>query len=138
VSNWVTGELFRISSAEGKPLTTLPLTQSALVELIELVEQDRISQNVGKSVLDKMVQSGRSAPQIVDEEGLAQISDEARLEAAVDEVLANSPEEVQKYLDGKTSVAGFLMGQVMKATQGKANPQVVRALIIARLEAMKQ
>ncbi|MDQ4078031.1 MAG: Asp-tRNA(Asn)/Glu-tRNA(Gln) amidotransferase subunit GatB [Chloroflexota bacterium] len=137
VSNWVTGELFRISSAQGKSITELPITQSELIELIELVEQDKISQNVGKSVLDKMIESGRSARQIVEEEGLTQISDEAQLEAIVGEVLENHPEEVQKFLDGKSAVAGYLMGQVMKGTRGKANPQVARSLILTKLEAMK-
>jgi aspartyl-tRNA(Asn)/glutamyl-tRNA(Gln) amidotransferase subunit B len=137
VSNWVTGELFRISSARNVPVTQLSIKQQALVELIALVEKDTISQSTGKTVLEKMIESGRSAPEIVEEEGLAQISDTSELESLVDGVLAGNAAEVQKYLDGKTSVVGFLMGQVMKATQGKANPQVVRPLIVEKLEAMR-
>ncbi len=126
-----------MSSQAGQPLAGLGLSQGALIELLALVEQGRISQNVAKSVLEKMLATGQGAGQIVEAEGLAQISDESRLETVVDEVLASNPDEVQKFLAGKTSVAGFLMGQVMKATQGKANPQVVRSLIVARLEAMQ-
>ncbi|HEX8681789.1 MAG TPA: Asp-tRNA(Asn)/Glu-tRNA(Gln) amidotransferase subunit GatB [Ardenticatenaceae bacterium] len=137
VSNWITGELFRISSAQNVPVTGLSITQPALVELIALVEKDTISQSTGKAVLEKMIESGRNAGEIVEEEGLAQISDTSELESLVDSVLAGNTAEVQKYLDGKTSVVGFLMGQVMKATQGKANPQVVRPLIVEKLEAMR-
>jgi aspartyl-tRNA(Asn)/glutamyl-tRNA(Gln) amidotransferase subunit B len=137
ISNWITGELFRISSARSIPLVALPVTQSALVELVSLVQEGTISQNVGKSVLDSMVETGRGARDIVEEEGLAQISDESALAATVDQVLASNPAEVQKYLTGKTAVAGFLMGQVMQATGGKANPQVIRPLIIDKLEKMR-
>ncbi len=137
VSNWITGELFRISSARNTPLTDLPLTPAALIALIAIVEQGGVTQNVGKTVLETMLDSGHSPSQIVEEEGLAQISDEAELDATIDEVLAANPEEVQKYLNGKTAVAGFLMGQVMKVTQGKANPQVLRSLIVERLERMR-
>ncbi len=137
VSNWVTGELFRLSSAAGKPVTELGISQEALIGLLDLVEQGTISQNVGKSVLDKMLESGNSAAQIVEAEGLRQISDESKLDSVVDEVIASHPDEVQKFLDGKSSVAGYLVGQVMRTTAGKANPQVVRSLIAARLDALR-
>lgn len=137
VSNWITGEMFRLSSARSIPFMELPVSQTSLVELIALVETGKISQNVGKGVLEKMVESGRGAVEIVEEEGLAQISDATALDAVVAEVIASNPDEVRKYLDGKTAVAGFLMGQVMKATQGKANPQVVRSLVTAQLESLR-
>lgn len=135
VSNWITGELFRISSAKNVPVTELPITQAALVELIELVAKNTISRNIGKDVLDKMIESGRSAKKIVKKEGLAQISDTSALESIIDDVLTKHPKEVQKYLKGKKAIAGFLMGQVMKATRGKANPKVVRPMIIKKLDA---
>lgn len=137
VSNWLTGELFRISSAQNLPVTELPITQAGLVELLALVKKGTISQGVGKSVLEKMIESGRSAKKIVKEEGLTQISDESALETTIEQVLAKHPKEVKKYLKGKKALAGFLMGQVMKATRGKANPRVVRPMIIEKLEAMR-
>lgn len=137
VSNWVTGELFRISSSQNVPLTELPITQASLVELLALIKKGTISQGVGKSVLEKMIESGRSAKQVVKDEGLTQISDESALENIVADVLAKHPKEVKKYLKGKKAIAGYLMGQVMKATRGKANPKVVRPMIIQKLEAMR-
>lgn len=137
VSNWVTGELFRISGAKNVSLTALPITQAALVELLAIIKKGTISQNVGKSVLEKMIESGRSAKQIVKDEGLTQISDESALDDIIGEVLVKNPKEVQKYLKGKKAIAGYLMGQVMKATRGKANPKVVRPMIIEKLEAMR-
>jgi aspartyl-tRNA(Asn)/glutamyl-tRNA(Gln) amidotransferase subunit B len=81
-----------------------------------------------------MFASGRSARQIVEERGLAQISDAAALERIVAQVLDENPEQVSRYLDGKVQIIGWLMGQVMKATRGKANPQAVRELLEAQLE----
>ncbi|MCB0078903.1 MAG: Asp-tRNA(Asn)/Glu-tRNA(Gln) amidotransferase subunit GatB [Anaerolineales bacterium] len=133
VSNWITGELFRLSSASGQPFMALPITQEALVELIALVEKKTISQNTGKAVLERMIESGRSAAEIVEADGLAQISDSEALIGAVRQVIANAPDEVQKYRDGKRSVIGYLVGQVMKATRGKANPQLVKELLADEL-----
>lgn len=138
ISNWVMGELFRIGGEKGMAVHQLPLTQAGLVELIGLVEKGSISHGVAKTVLDKMIETGSSAAAIVQAEGLSQVSDESTLESAIDEVLANNPDEVAKYLAGKTAVAGFLMGRVMSATGGKGNPQVVRPLLVAKLEALKK
>ena len=135
ISNWVTGELFRLSGVRGEPLTDLPLTREALVELVELVEGNKISQNVGKEVLATMLDSGRGAREIVETEGLAQISDADALDGIIDQVLAASPDEVQRFREGKTSLIGFFVGQVMKETQGKANPKLVRQILLSRLEA---
>lgn len=138
ISNWVMGELFRISGAKGVAVHQLPLTHAGLIDLIGMVEQGKVTQNVGKAVLDKMIETGQDAAGIVDSEGLGQISDEGALERLIDDVLDNYPEEVAKYLAGKTAVAGFLMGRVMYATDGKANPQIVRPKLVAKLEAMKK
>lgn len=137
MSNWITGEMFRLSSAQNLSVPELPITAQALVELVSLVEGGKISQNVGKTVLDKMLASGHSAAHIVKAEGLAQISNESALEGIVDEVLKKHPKEVKKYLKGKTAVAGYLMGQVMRATRGKANPKLVRPMIVQKIEAMR-
>jgi aspartyl-tRNA(Asn)/glutamyl-tRNA(Gln) amidotransferase subunit B len=134
VANWVTGELFRLMNETGKGIDAVAITPKALAELIGLVEGNTINPNTGKQVLEEMFASGRGARQIVEERGLAQISDAAALEEIVAQVLDENPEQVEQYLDGKTKIVGWLMGQVMRATRGKANPQVVRDLLQGQLE----
>jgi aspartyl-tRNA(Asn)/glutamyl-tRNA(Gln) amidotransferase subunit B len=136
VANWVTGELFRLMNESGQQIDALPVSAQALAELIALVEDNTINTNTGKEVLAEMFASGRSARQIVDERGLAQISDTAALEQIVAQVLEDNPQQVAQYLDGRVQLIGWMMGQVMKATRGKANPQVVRALLEEQLGRM--
>ncbi len=134
VANWITGELFRLMKETGKGIGTVLVTPQALAELIGLVQDSVINLNTGKEVLQEMFASGRSARQIVDERGLAQISDTAALEGIIAQVLEENPEQVNQYLGGKEQILGWLMGQVMRATRGKANPQIVRELLQAQLE----
>jgi len=136
-ANWVTGELFRLMKEAGQEIGALRVSPQALVELIGLVEDGTVNLNTGKEVLEEMFVSGRSARQIVDERGLAQISDAAALENIVAQVLEENPEQASRYLGGKEQILGWLIGQVMKATRGKANPQVVRELLQAQLEARR-
>lgn len=134
VANWVTGELFRLMKETGQRIEQARVVPQALAELIGLVNDGIINPNTGKEVLEKMYASGHSARQIVEEHGLAQISDVTALKKVIAQVLAENPEPVNQYLDGKVQILGWLMGQVMKATRGKANPQVMRALLQAQLE----
>jgi len=134
VANWVTVDLFRVMKESGKGIAELPVSPQALVELIGLVEAGTVNLNTGREVLDEMAATGKSARQIVEEKGLAQISDEAALRAVVERVLDENPTQVAQYLAGKEQVAGWLMGQVMRATGGKANPQMVRGLLVDALE----
>jgi aspartyl-tRNA(Asn)/glutamyl-tRNA(Gln) amidotransferase subunit B len=136
-ANWVTGELFRLMNDTGKNIESVAVTPRALAELIGLVEDNTINPNTGKQVLEEMFASGRGARQIVEERGLAQISDAAALEEIIAQVLDENPEQVGQYLDGKTKIVGWLMGQVMRATRGKANPQVVRELLQDQLAARR-
>ncbi len=134
IANWITVDLFRVMKETGRGLAELPVSPQALVDLIGLVEEGGINLNTGREVLDEMAATGRAARAIVEERGLAQISDEAALRAVVERVLDENPAQVAQYLGGKEQVAGWLMGQVMKATQGKANPQRVRPLLMEALE----
>ncbi|MBE9471888.1 MAG: Asp-tRNA(Asn)/Glu-tRNA(Gln) amidotransferase subunit GatB, partial [Chloroflexi bacterium] len=134
VANWITGELFRLMKETEQEIGAVPVSPQALVELIGLVRDGTINLNMGKEVLEEMFASGHSGRQIVEERGLAQISDAAALERIVAQVLEENPKQVGRYLDGKVQLLGWLMGQVMKATRGKANPQVVRELLQAQLE----
>lgn len=138
MANWMTVDLFRVMKETGRGLAELPVSPQALVDLIGLVEEGVINLNTGREVLDEMVATGRAARTIVEERGLAQISDEAALRAVVERVLDENPAQVAQYLGGKGQVAGWLMGQVMKATQGKANPQRVRPLLLEALEARRR
>jgi aspartyl-tRNA(Asn)/glutamyl-tRNA(Gln) amidotransferase subunit B len=133
-ANWVTGELFRLMNETGEEIESAPVSAQALAELIRLVEDNTITQNTGKEVLEKMFATGHGARQIVEERGLAQISDTAALEKIVAQVLEKNPKQVGEYLDGKGQVLGWLMGQVMKATRGKADPKTVRELLQSQLK----
>jgi aspartyl-tRNA(Asn)/glutamyl-tRNA(Gln) amidotransferase subunit B len=137
IANWVTGELFRLMKETGKEIEAVLVSPEALVKLVELVKDGTINLNTGKDVLEEMFASGHSARQIVEERGLAQISDVTALEKTVAQILEENPKEVGQYLGGKVQILGWLMGQVMRATRGKANPQVVRKLLQAQLEARR-
>jgi aspartyl-tRNA(Asn)/glutamyl-tRNA(Gln) amidotransferase subunit B len=107
----------------------------ALAGLIDLVERRVINSSTAKTVFETMWATGRSAAAIVEAEGLAQISDESALAAAVEAVLAAQPATVAQYKRGQTKVLGFLVGQVMKATGGKASPALVNELLKRALDA---
>jgi aspartyl-tRNA(Asn)/glutamyl-tRNA(Gln) amidotransferase subunit B len=134
VGNWVTGELFRLLREEDSDLGQARIKPSALVALIVLVEQGIITAGTGKIVLKEMFSTGRPAESIIQEKGLAQISDEQQLARLVDDVIAANPEQVARYRAGKETLLGWFMGQVMRETRGKASPQVVRGLLQSKLE----
>jgi aspartyl-tRNA(Asn)/glutamyl-tRNA(Gln) amidotransferase subunit B len=136
-SNWIMGEVLRVLKEMQQGIEAFSVTPEALAELIRLINAGTINRKTGKTVFDEMVASGKSAYVIVKEKGLVQISDTGELETQVDEVLDANPDEVQKYLEGKQQVIGFLMGQVMRATKGQANPKIVNELLRKALEARK-
>ncbi len=134
-ANWVMGEIARALNDAGLPLSACPLTPVALAGLIDLVERRVINSSTAKTVFETMWATGRSAAAIVEAEGLAQINDESALAAAVEAVLAAQPDTVAQYKRGQTKVLGFLVGQVMKATGGKASPALVNELLKRALDA---
>ena len=136
VANWVQGELFRLLGE--RDLADTPLTPEHLAELLALVEQGTINHAAGKQVFEEAFASGERPAAIVERLGLQQVSDSGELERVVDEVIEANPKPVADYLAGKETAVGFLMGQVMKATRGKANPGVVTPLLRARLDARRQ
>jgi aspartyl-tRNA(Asn)/glutamyl-tRNA(Gln) amidotransferase subunit B len=133
-ANWMMGELARAVNDAGQRLADSPIAPAALAELIALIERGTISSTTAKQVFERMWTSGRGAAAIVDEEGLAQISDASALSAAVDQVIAAQAGPVAQYRAGQVKVLGFLVGQVMRATGGKASPGVVNALLKQRLD----
>jgi aspartyl-tRNA(Asn)/glutamyl-tRNA(Gln) amidotransferase subunit B len=134
VANWVTGQLFALLKAEEGDIASLPVRPADLAALITLVDAGVINRNTGKKVLEEMIVSGKAPAAIVEGQGLGQVSDESNLSQIVDALLAANPGEVAKYREGKTSLLGWFMGQVMKETRGKANPDLVRSLLVRRLQ----
>jgi aspartyl-tRNA(Asn)/glutamyl-tRNA(Gln) amidotransferase subunit B len=128
-SNWVMGELMRKANETGVALTSLPIAPAALAGLIRLVDAGTITSPVAKEVFEKMIATGRPADAIVAAEGLARIDDESAIESAVKQVIDANADAVAQYRAGKQQTFGFLVGQVMKATRGKANPARVNELM---------
>jgi aspartyl-tRNA(Asn)/glutamyl-tRNA(Gln) amidotransferase subunit B len=134
-ANWVMGNLMGALKAEGKEITESPVCPEELGELVALIAKDEISGKLAKEIFAKMFATRESAHTIIDHEGLRQISDTGTLEKIIDEVLATNAKQVEQYKGGKTAVLGYLVGQVMKATRGQANPQAVNQLLKQKLQA---
>ncbi len=128
-ANWVLGELARWLNAEQKEIATFPIAAEQLAGLARLVEEGKVTPNVGKEVFEKMIASGEEAKDIVEAEGLAQISGEEALVEAVRKAIAANDKAVADYRAGKEASIKFLVGQVMRETRGRANAQVVQALL---------
>jgi aspartyl-tRNA(Asn)/glutamyl-tRNA(Gln) amidotransferase subunit B len=133
-ANWLMGEMSRALNDAGLSLATSPVSAASLAGLIDLIERRVINSSTAKEVFEKMWTSGAAATDIVAADGLGQISDEAALAAAVDQVLTAHPEPARQYRAGQTKVLGFLVGQVMKATGGKASPALVNELMRRALD----
>ena len=133
-SNWIQGEIRRKLKELGREsVSAMPFGPAALAELAALVDGQVISSSAAKDVFEVMWQTGQAARAIVDAKGLAQIGDTAALEAIVDAVIVANPDPVAQYRAGKVQTFGFLVGQVMKASKGKANPAVASEILKARL-----
>ena len=138
ISNWVMGDLFRVIKErkldEKLRITTWPVTPEHLASMVRMIDEGKISGKMAKTLFEEMLERGESPEKIVREKGLAQVTDVSKIEKAVDEVLAAHPQQVSDYRAGKEKVFGFFVGQVMKATQGKANPQMVNEILRKKLE----
>ncbi|HKR78675.1 MAG TPA: Asp-tRNA(Asn)/Glu-tRNA(Gln) amidotransferase subunit GatB [Nitrospira sp.] len=133
VSNWVMGELTRELNNTGTAAADSPVSSERLAGLLRLVENGTVSLKVARDIFPEMYGSGKAPEQIVQEKGLTQVSDEGALGLIIDDVLANNPTQVAQFKQGKQQVLGFLVGQVMKASGGKANPGKVNELLKAKL-----
>ncbi len=132
-ANWVMVELQGVLNAEGKTFAESPVTAERLGELVGLIVKGTLSGKLAKDIFPKMYQSGEPATVIMEREGLQQISDTGAIEKIVDDVLAANPKQVEQYRSGKTQVIGFLVGQVMKASKGQANPGMANEMLRAKL-----
>ncbi|MCE3223482.1 MAG: gatB [Nitrospira sp.] len=133
VSNWVMGELLRELNHAGIEADASPVTPERLVELLMLVDQGTISLKIAREIFPDVYTSEKTAAQIVQEKGLTQVSDEGALGTIIQKVLAKNPAQVAQFKEGKQQVLGFLIGQVMKASGGKANPGKVNELLKKQL-----
>ena len=133
VTTWVTGDLFSILNKKNLIIEDSPITSKQLGELVDNIENGKISNRQAKEVLEEMCESGKGALEIIDEKGLSQISDENEIESLVDNVLNSNPENVKKYKNGKDKLFGFFVGEAMKLSKGKANPKIVNDLIKKKL-----
>lgn len=130
VSNWIMGDLLGYLNSEGVEITALQLTGQGLGEMVGLIEKGTISNKIAKTVFKEMLESGKLPKQIVEEKGLVQISDEGAILTIVEQVVAANPQSVEDYKAGKQKAIGFLVGQVMKESKGKANPGLANKLLV--------
>jgi aspartyl-tRNA(Asn)/glutamyl-tRNA(Gln) amidotransferase subunit B len=133
VSNWMMGDLMRLLNEENKTIEECSLRPAQLSAMLALIEKGTISGKIAKTVFEEMYRTCKDAEVVVKEKGLVQISDESAIEKLVDEVIAKHPAEVQRFRAGEDKLLGFLVGQVMKASKGKANPQMLNNLLKKKL-----
>jgi len=129
VSNWLMNDVLRMINESGVPAGQLRLTPEYLAGIIKMVDAGTLNANTGKSLLDKVEKTGLSPIEIVEAEGLAQVSDTAAIRGVCADVIAENPEQVTNYKAGKVTLMGWFVGQVMKKSRGKADPQVARAML---------
>jgi aspartyl-tRNA(Asn)/glutamyl-tRNA(Gln) amidotransferase subunit B len=132
-SNWIMGEVSGYLNAEQKELHEIALTPAGLAGMIKLIENGTISSKIAKTVFKELIENGGDAEAIVKEKGLVQISDEGALTKIIVEILEKNPQSVEDFKSGKGKAIGFLVGQVMKATKGQANPQMVNKILVAEM-----
>ena len=132
-AKFVQGDLAGALNAAEKSIGESPISAEGLAELVKLRSDGTLSSKLAKEVFAKMFESGKSATEIIESEGLKQISDTGELEKIIDEIIANNMRQVETYRGGKTGVLGFFVGQVMKATRGQANPKAVNELLNKKL-----
>jgi aspartyl-tRNA(Asn)/glutamyl-tRNA(Gln) amidotransferase subunit B len=129
------GEVQRRLNDEGIAITGAPVTPALLAGMLRRIDDNTISGKIAKTVFDEMWRSGRDADAVIEEKGLKQVTDTGAIETIIDEVIAANPGQVEEYRGGKDKVFGFFVGQVMKASKGKANPAAVNELLLKKLKA---
>jgi aspartyl-tRNA(Asn)/glutamyl-tRNA(Gln) amidotransferase subunit B len=133
-ANWIRSEFLRELESAGVPASSAPVSALDLGELVRLIDEEKISGKQGKDVLVEMFNSGKSAAAIIEAQGLVQLSDSGEIDALIDQVIAANQQQLENYRAGKDTLFGFFVGQVMKASKGKANPKVVNARLREKLK----
>ena len=133
IANWVNGELAAGLNRDNTGISNSPVTAAMLGELVTRIDDNTISGKIAKEVFEAIWNGEGNADEIIEKRGLKQISDDSAIEPVIDEILANNPNQIEQYKGGNTKLLGFFVGQVMKATQGKANPKQVNDLLRKKL-----
>ncbi|HEY9852333.1 MAG TPA: Asp-tRNA(Asn)/Glu-tRNA(Gln) amidotransferase subunit GatB [Leptolyngbyaceae cyanobacterium] len=133
-ANWVMGDITAYLNNEKLTISQIALKPDTLAELLSLIESGTISGKIAKEILPQLLTKGGSAKELVEKKGLTQISDPKALESTIDEILAANPKELEQYRNGKTKLLGFFVGQVMKKTSGRADPQLTNQLLAQKLK----
>ena len=134
VSNWVLNELMALMSNTKQTIDDCKITPELFAGMMKLIDNGTISGKIAKTVYEEMFNTGQTAESIVKEKGLVQITDESEIIKVVEQIIAENPNTVQDYKNGKKNSIGFLVGQIMKATKGKANPQLVNKILAEKLQ----
>ncbi len=132
-SNWITSDISGYLKANKQAFNSIKMTSKNLAEMIDLISSNTISGKIAKDILPELIETNISPKKLVDQKGLAMISDSSSLEIFVDELIKNHPEEVKAYKNGKTKLLGFFVGQLMKQTKGKADPKLANRIISSKL-----
>jgi aspartyl-tRNA(Asn)/glutamyl-tRNA(Gln) amidotransferase subunit B len=132
-ANWMMGELMRLLNAEGREIESCPIKPERLAGMIKMIQGGVISTKIAKTVFEEMYKSGKDAETVVKDQGLVQVSDTGAIEKIIDEVIKANPSQYADYKAGKEKLFGFFVGQVMKASKGKANPELVNELLKKKL-----
>ncbi|HLV09592.1 MAG TPA: Asp-tRNA(Asn)/Glu-tRNA(Gln) amidotransferase GatCAB subunit B, partial [Halanaerobiales bacterium] len=136
VSNWIMGDFLRLLKEENLEIAEVKMTPAHLAGMLKLMDEGVISSKIAKTVFEEMFKTGKEPEQIVEEKGLKQISDAGELEEIVLKVIEANPSVVEDIKSGKDKAIGFLVGQVMKETRGKANPGMVNQIIREKIESL--
>ena len=134
VCNWITSDISRILNEKEEEMDNIPFTAEELAELVELIDNGTISSKIGKKVLEELFENPKSPKKIIEEKGWIQISDENTIKKVVKEVLDNNPQSIADFKAGKDKALGFLVGQAMKETKGKANPKMLNEMFLEELK----
>ena len=133
VANWLMGDFFAMLNRKNLTIENSPVSAENLGKLVGLIENNTISGKVAKDVFEIMSETGENPEKIVEEKGLKQVTDSSAIEAIVDQVIAANPDNVTAFRNGKTNLKGWFVGQVLKESKGKANPQIVNELLDKKL-----
>lgn len=134
VSNWTLSDVAKYCNETGKKISETKLTANKLLYIIKLIGDGKISNSAGKTIFEIIIDEDKDIDEIIKEKSLAQVSDVSALEAIADEVIANNEKSVNDYKSGKTNALGYLVGQCMKASKGKANPGMMKEIILKKIE----
>ena len=134
VINWLTGDILKYLNANSMDFSDIKTTPDELVQMLKMIDENIISGKIAKTVIEDMLSSGEKAEQIVREKGLIQITDESEIEDLAGEVIKENQKVVNDYISGKSNAIGFLVGELMKKTKGKANPQLASKILKKMIE----